>query len=385
MGNTDETTETTEPAEKKEEAKRPPFSRKQLAIAAALAVAIGGGAVYAGTHQSPTPAPSDSAPTSSSSAHPSIGKLDPSRQANFNPSKVIKDTEVTDIAVNLGMGDAASLVTEVKDGDVIVSERHGLADKYVAERTFDRALKLADGIGGERAKTVTWVIDNGKDAKAAVTVKADTSGIDKDSLTNVAKKLESAEAYTLSDKAYEPIKDRVQSRSVGTTPTGVDGNDITIPSKAPQETKQAAQPKTDTPATETEAPKTEDTPTEKTETTETETETTKTESTDSEPSSTPTTDNSGRHWVEEQYHWEDVYDDFQVGTRYVVDKEAYREDVPVWIGPDGQTYNDQSSAPEGSTQQIVSIYHEEEGHEEPIYEKYVKERVKVVDVEGHYE
>ncbi len=339
--------------------------RRTIAIAAALAVALGCGIAAAAIGNSPAPAVS-------------AEKVAPSSPApKVTPEKALED-EVHDLISKMQVN-SSHVEVEVRSKTVIVNDVSVIDDKLVAESAFDRALALAESLGTAKADSVTWVINNSNNAMAAVTIKTDTSSIDKSKLTDLAKKLASAAGYALNDKAFEPVKAIVKAPSAGDVPKTKKGDLLVTPAKV--ETKKTTEKKE-----EAASKPAEEQPTDTSET-----------STDEEQESAPEP-----RWVEEQGHWKDVYETRHVDDRYVVDREAYDEATTkrTWVTSDGQSF-DSAEAAEGYvaehtsdeaeiTYEVVEspgepIHHEEEGHYEPVYDDVVSGQEWVVDVEGHWE
>ena len=330
--------------------------RRRVGVATAVAVALGGGAVVAGCL--PTFSTPSEVPVSSSVEAPVSASLNSGEQ---DLEKIVRSA-----LESMGLSGSSQIKIEVSDRQVIVTEEVELADAVVAERAFDRAEELAESIDATRADTVTWVADNGKGAKAAVTVDADTSKVEKAAPKDVAAKLNAAVGYAISDKAYEPVKAQVKTPSAGEVPKGGDGKELVTPAKAEVTEAASRKPaeKADSSTNDTTKQATEDGGNGKaaSETSNggssnsgnsgntTSNNGNSGSSSSSSGSSSGDSSNSGSggssssnssggsgggspepqlHWVDEQGHYEDVYEarEVCVGNHYVVDTSAWDEPV----------------------------------------------------------
>jgi hypothetical protein len=336
---------------------------------------------------------------------------------------------------DMALPQTSKVTVAVSDRRVIVTESCDLVAKLVPERACDRAAGLARLLDATLADTVTWVLDNGKGATAAVTVAVGDTGTTEG--RGVAEKLAASVGYALNEGAYEPVCDVVKEPTGGVEPTSAEGDPLLTPavarqaettgsassSRAPSETKDegAAERTTSTSTSAGTTSGSSRTPSGSTSSSSTSGTTSGTTSsssgrsgssgsssseTGSASSSEPT-----KHWVEEQGHWEDTYEEREVrtGTRWVVDKEAWDEEVTEQIttyvcsdGHEAATAEEadayvaaalENDGTEITYETVVAnvvtdvIRHEEQGHYEDAYEtQKVKTGTKwVVDVEGHWE
>ena len=410
--------------------------RRRVGVATAVAVALGGGAVVAGCL--PTFSTPSEVPVSSSVEAPVSASLNSGEQ---DLEKIVRSA-----LESMGLSGSSQIKIEVSDRQVIVTEEVELADAVVAERAFDRAEELAESIDATRADTVTWVADNGKGAKAAVTVDADTSKVEKAAPRDVAAKLNAAVGYAISGKAYEPVKAQVKTPSAGEVPKGGDGKELVTPAKVEVTEAASRKPaeKADSSTNDTTKQATEDGGNGKavSETGNSSSgssnagngnNTTSDSGTGSGSSSSGSSGDSSSsnssgnssggsssgggntepqpHWVDEQGHYEDVYEaqNVWVGNHYVVDTAArdepvYEEVKTYWCGCGKFETTDPDAFYEHTYQhslneevfgggiyypekQVGTKHYDEVGHWEDDYEtrQVVVGQRWVVDVPGHWE
>ena len=390
--------------------------RKRLAAcAAALAVAalVAGGAWYASTSAKTT----EPVPTTQAEA-PKKEKRDTQRAPESQKREVTSaiDTEAATAIVNdMGLPKTSRVKVDAADRRVVVVEEAELVDKLVAERAFDRAYEMAGLVEESQAESVTWVLDNGKGAEAAVTVAVEDGRDESKAPTDVAGKLATAEGYALSEGAYAPVKDVVKEPTAGETPVSTSGDELVEPAKKAEESKaDTSAPSNRTPSDSQQEGSQQGSSASRTPSSSGTSMTRDTNSSSSSSSGSSSSSSApaepAKRWVEEQGHWEDVYESQEVktGTRWVVDQEAWDEDVyetrSYWAFSDGYTTESEEDGRnymyqkkiEGNpvtggvvTDQVYAgtIHHDEVGHYEDVYET---QQVKtgsnwVVDVPGHWE
>lgn len=323
----------------------------------------------------------------------------------------------------MGVPESSSVRVVVEGKHVIVYEEAQLVDKLVAERTYDRAYELAGEVKESQAETVTWVLDNGKGATAAVTIKVDDDRDESKAPTDVAGKLASAEGYSLNEGAYDPVKSTVKEPAAGEMPVSTEGDELVKPAKKAEETP-ASESSSRTPSTDAAASTSSGRNTSSSSSSSGTSMTRDSGSSSSSSSSRPSSSGSSsgsssssssssepaKHWVEEKGHWEDTYESQEVktGTRWVVDQAAWDEDVyetiTVWYTSDGMRFTDPNELDSYMYEQLLNdnylssgvvseevwtgtVHHDEVGHYEDVYET---QQVKtgstwVVDVPGHWE
>lgn len=415
-------------------------------IAAALAVGVGIGAWQ--SLQTPQEQVEMAQAVVSDGAEGQASRTKESQQDDKDESKDKKDVTAAidvegaaELVNGMGLPKTSKVKVDVADRSVIVVENAELVDKLVAERAYDRAFELAGLVGELQADDVTWVLDNGNGATAAVVVEVGDKRATEDG-ADVGRKLARARGYALNEGAYEPVKTQVVDPAAGVTPVAANGDALVTPAQKAEVDRgtTSARTRSDTTSTSRSNSRTTSDSTSSSSGTVRRQESSGT-NTDTSSSGTNRRDNStsgadgssgtdttgrNKRWVSEKGHWEDTYEERQVkvGNRWVVDKEAWTEevyeDVTVYQCSDGfettseeelEDHLEQVNAPVGDGEPeepadgepvpaeevtytsfvrkdlVETVNHGEEGHYEDVYEtqKVVTGTTWVVDEEGHWE